>query len=61
MICEFRFGGGGKGAQSVMPGSVHISGEHYEYDSDNPPGRATFAALKTANTKIAIATLLVRH
>jgi hypothetical protein len=61
MICEFRFGGGGRGAQSVMPGSVHTSGEHYEYDADGAPGQVTFAVLQTANMKIAVAALLVRH
>jgi hypothetical protein len=61
VICELRFGGGGKGAQSVMPGSVHTSGEHYEWDSDSASAQVTFAALKAAVTKIAVATLLVRH
>ena len=33
-IVEMRMGGGGKGAQSVMPGSIHPSGENYEWDED---------------------------
>jgi Bifunctional DNA primase/polymerase, N-terminal len=60
-IVELRLGGGGKGAQSVMPGSIHTSGERYEWDEDSAPGAATCVLLKTGIVKIAVGVLLVRH
>ena len=60
-IVELRLGGGGKGAQSVMPGSVHISGEQYEWETDDERATVSCAELKAAVVKIAIGTLLVRH
>jgi hypothetical protein len=60
-IVELRLGGGGKGAQSVMPGSVHPSGELYEWDSDGKPATATCAELKAAITKIAVGVIFTRH
>jgi hypothetical protein len=60
VIIELRLGGGGKGAQSVWPGSVHPSGEVYQFDEDGEPGRATCAELKAAVIKIGIATMVVR-
>ena len=60
-IVELRLGGGGKGAQSVWPGSIYTSGERYEWDQDGVPGAATCVLLKTAIVKIAVGVLLVRH
>jgi Virulence-associated protein E-like domain/Bifunctional DNA primase/polymerase, N-terminal len=60
VIVELRMGGGGKGAQSVMPGSVHKSGERYEWDVDGERAHSQCTVLKLAATKIAVATILVR-
>ena len=62
VIVELRLGGGGKGAQSIWPGSLHVkSNEWYEWDNDGERRRATLAELMTVVTKIAVATVLVRH
>jgi hypothetical protein len=45
-IIELRLGGGGKGAQSIWPGSVHPSGEVYEWDEDGFRGAYDCAELK---------------
>src|SRR4029450_9496863 len=37
VIVDLRVGGGGKGAQSIWPGSLHTSGERYEWDEDGEP------------------------
>jgi hypothetical protein len=60
-IVELRTGGGGKGAQSVWPGSIHPLGERYEFDEDGTPGSSQFAVLKDAEMKIAVATLMARN
>jgi predicted P-loop ATPase len=60
-IVELRLGGGGKGAQSLMPGSVHTSGEVYAWDEDGERAVASCAQLKAANVKIAVGTVLMRH
>ena len=44
-----------------MPGSIHTSGERYEWDQDGVPGAATCVLLKTGIVKIAVGVLLVRH
>jgi predicted P-loop ATPase len=61
VIVELRMGGGGKGSQSIAPGSRHPSGEVYERDEDGHRARAPCSALKAAITKIATATMLARH
>ena len=61
VIVELRMGGGGKGAQSVMPGSVHPSGEVYAWDVEGEPAKATCADLKATLTQIAVGVLLMRH
>jgi hypothetical protein len=62
VIVELRMGGGGKGAQSVMPGSMHPSGEYYEWDNgDGEPAQAACEDLKKAVFKLAAAVLLMRH
>jgi predicted P-loop ATPase len=62
VIVELRLGGGGKGSQSVMPGSTHHdSGEQVEWDEDGEVARATRTELESACVKIAAGTLLLRH
>jgi hypothetical protein len=60
-VVELRIGGGGKGAQSIMPGSVHTSGETYCWDVDGEPAAVPCAVLKAAVIKIAVGTILLRH
>jgi hypothetical protein len=60
MIVELRVGGGDKGSQSVMPGSVHKSGELMEWDEDGAEGETALLTLKKAEMKIAVGTLLMR-
>lgn len=60
-IVELRMGGGAKGAQTVFPGSVHESGEAIEWANNGEPAKSNFAELRTAVTKIAIATILIRR
>ena len=58
MIVELRIGAGGKGAQSVVPPSVHSSGELIQWINDNPTP-VDALELKRAVTKLAAACLLV--
>jgi len=37
MLVELRIGGGGKGAQTVLPGSVHESGEEIVWEKQGEP------------------------
>jgi hypothetical protein len=60
-IVELRLGGAGKGAQSLMPGSTHTSGERYQWDVDGIIASAPCATLKAAITKVAVATILIRN
>jgi hypothetical protein len=41
MLVELRIGGGGKGAQTIFPGSVHESGEPITWESDRTGRPAT--------------------
>jgi Family of unknown function (DUF5906) len=61
VLLELRMGGGGKGAQSVLPGSVHTSGELYEWDANGQPAQYSCAELKAGCVKLAAASLLMRH
>jgi Bifunctional DNA primase/polymerase, N-terminal len=62
VIVELRLGGGGKGAQSIWPGSIHAdTGETYEWDRDGERSRRSCAELKAAVLRIAVGTILVRH
>ena len=61
VLLELRMGGGGKGAQSVLPGSVHTSGEVYEWDVDGEPSQYSCGELKACCVKLAAASLLMRH
>jgi Bifunctional DNA primase/polymerase, N-terminal len=62
-IIELRYGGGDKGAQSVMPGSIYSSetGERYGWDADGDPGNALFADLMASIIKNAVGSILMRH
>lgn len=60
-IVELRMGGGGKGAQSVMPGSIHPSGEIYQWNEDGARSEIPFADLNAAVVKIAVGTILIRN
>jgi putative DNA primase/helicase len=61
VLVELRIGGGGKGAQSIMPGSRHPSGEYVRWDADGAPAHVEYADLKDAVNKLAVASLLMRH
>jgi hypothetical protein len=59
-LLEIRTGGGGKGAQTVFPGSVHHTDEPVEWDKNGDPAKVDGAALKRSVGKLAAAVLLVR-
>jgi hypothetical protein len=61
VIVELRLGGGGKGAHSLWPGSLHPTGEVYAWDVDGTRGTHDCATLKRACIQIAVGTLLTRH
>jgi hypothetical protein len=61
VIVELRIGGGAKGAQSVMPGSVHSSGELVRWDSDGVPAQVDYAHLKMCVQQLAVAAVLLEH
>jgi hypothetical protein len=61
VMVELRLGGKGKGAQSIAPGSLHPSGEFYEWDCDNEPAPVGYDELRTSVNRLAIACLLMRH
>jgi hypothetical protein len=61
VIVELRLGGGGKGSQSIWPGSLHDRGETYRWNVDGERNVVSCAALRAAITKIAAATIVVRH
>ena len=60
-LVDLKIGGGMKGSQSVMPGSRHPSGELYAWNSSGEPARVPFNTIKDAVTKLAVASLLLRH
>src|SRR5262249_13752849 len=60
MMLELRVGGG-KGAQSVFPGSVHDSGEQIEWADQGEPFKIAGKALLNAVRRLATAVLLARH
>lgn len=56
--------GGGNAVQTVMPGSVHESGEHVEWSSDEPPQGVPMVdpeILDEALKRIAFCVLVERH
>jgi hypothetical protein len=60
-LVELRTGGGGKGAQTMAPPSLHPSGERVTWDKEGEAGTGDGAALKNCVEKLAFATLLLRH
>jgi len=61
MVVELRTGGGGKGAQTVFPGSIHESGEAIEWDTNGEPAVVDGDDLFDRVRKIAAYSLLVRY
>jgi hypothetical protein len=60
MILELRIGGGGKGAQTVFPGSIRESGEEIEWGSKGEISQAS-ADLKQRCARAAAAALLAAN
>jgi hypothetical protein len=61
MIVELRIGANGKGATSVFPPSLHVTGESVEWVNDGEPAHVGGADLKRAVAQLAVACLLKRH
>ncbi len=61
MLLELRCGGGGKGAQTVFPGSVHEEGEPIEWAQDEEPAFVDGEVLRKAASEAACACLLARY
>jgi hypothetical protein len=61
MLVELRIGAGGKGAVTLVPPSVHPSGEEVTWDVDGNPAEVSGDDLKERVALLAAATLLVRH
>jgi hypothetical protein len=63
MLLELRIGGGGKGAQSVFPGSLHPSGESIEWDEHGggEPNKFDGDELLKWVRRAAAVVLLARH
>jgi hypothetical protein len=61
MIVELRIGANGKGATSVFPPSLHVTGESVEWVHDGEPAHVGGTDLKRAVTQLAVACLLKRH
>jgi hypothetical protein len=61
MLVEIRIGGGGKGAQTVFPGSVHESGELIAWEQDGEPARIAGDELLAEVKLAAAAALIARH
>jgi Bifunctional DNA primase/polymerase, N-terminal/AAA domain len=61
MILELRIGGGGKGAQTVFPGSVHETGEPIAWGEKEDIARAEGDSLKHQCARTASAALLAGH
>jgi P4 family phage/plasmid primase-like protien len=64
MMLELKIGGGGKGTQSVFPGSVHPSGEAIEWDRDGmlvTVNDDVLLRLLRQVRRLAVAVILARH
>jgi hypothetical protein len=60
MIVELRIGAGDKGAASIVPPSMHVTGEmvRWTYDGDHNPARVSGPDLKRAVLELAVVCLL---
>ena len=61
MMLELKIGGGGKGSQSVFPGSTHTSGEAIEWDRDGALVTVDDDMLLRQVRRLAVAVMLARH
>src|SRR5262245_51584098 len=62
MLCELRVGGGGKGAQTVFPGSTHDeTGESISWDEDGAPAVADGGELFRKVKALAAFCLIARY
>ena len=61
MLVELRVGGGGRGAQTVFPGSVHETGEAIRWDDTGDPAEVVGKDLHGAVNRVAAAALLARN
>jgi len=61
MMLELKIGGGGKGTQSVFPGSTHTSGEAIEWDQDGELVTVDDDKLLQQVRCLAVAVILARH
>src|SRR6516164_4402435 len=61
MLLELRIGGGGKGSQTVFPGSLHPSGEAIEWFDAGDPRKLDGKALLSTVRRLAAVVLLARH
>ncbi len=57
-IVELRIGADGKGATTVLPPSMHVTGELVQWVRNGEPARVAGDDLKRAMTKLAVAALL---
>lgn len=57
-LVELRIGANGKGATTVFPPSMHVTGERVTWVCDGEPARVDGAVLKHAVLKLAVACLL---
>jgi uncharacterized protein (DUF927 family) len=60
-LCELRIGGGGKGAQTVFPGSVHEEGEPIVWEAHGEPATVDDDLLLRRFNLLAVACVLARH
>jgi P4 family phage/plasmid primase-like protien len=57
-VVELRIGGNGKGATTVLPPSMHVTGELVQWASDDEPARVGGDDLKRAVLMLAVACVL---
>jgi Bifunctional DNA primase/polymerase, N-terminal len=61
VIVELRIGADGKGATTVLPPSMHVTGEMVQWELDGNPAHVGGGDLKRAVLKLAVACLLTPH
>jgi hypothetical protein len=61
MLLEVRIGGGGKGAQTVFPGSTHESGEPIKWEEDGEPAPVDDDELLRRAEQLGALCLLARY